>query len=109
MMALTSQLPELKPAPIWFGALVRPSDCNGLNDEAGKPREGTLNSGAALVLAAAPVIRPSRQAPLLPSACQLKPSWRSMVRSISAIRTRTLTWMLDSTANCATITAFSPA
>ena len=46
---------------------------------------------------AAPVSRPKRQLLPLPSACQLKPSWRVIVRSISAMRTRTLTWMLPST------------
>ena len=37
--------------------------------------------------------------PMLPSASQLTPNWRTRLRLISAMRTRRLTWMLAATDN----------
>ncbi len=66
------------------------------------------NSGVIVLVAAAPVRNPKRQPGPLPSACQLNPSWRVTERLISAMRTRTLTWMAPSTVRLSTTPPLSP-
>ena len=76
-MPFTSHLPEVNPAPIWFGGTGAfmngdsPSGSAGLMIEAGTPLVPGIFS-VVLATAPAPVSSPNRQ-PFAPITCQLNP------------------------------------